>query len=379
MIPSPPPTKVLHIINGEYYAGAERVQDLLAANLPALGYEVSFVCLKPVSFPAARRYQAAPLYRLPMGSAFDLRPIPALIRLIRQGGYRLLHTHYTRGNLLGGIASAITAVPMVQHIHGVIGFDSPTRIKRVLNRLVERLGMLQAREVIVVSEHLRATIAAPAALAKKLRVIHNGVPPHPGLAPRTLRQACPVIGTVAHWRPGKGLEDLLRALHDLARSGMDFALHLVGGFLSPGYEEGIRQQAADLGLLDRIDWLGPTTAVTDCLRDMDLFVLPSLSEGLPMVILEAMAAGVPVVATDVGGVGEAIRHQVDGLLIPPQGPEAMADAIRTLLNEPGRWASYRASAHCRQADLFSDRHMATAVAEVYTRLLAPTGSEGQAG
>jgi len=371
-------TKVLHIINGEYYAGAERVQDLLARNLPAFGYEVSFACLKPATFPEAREYKAAPLYRLAMGSAFDLRPTPALIRLIRQGGYRLLHSHYTRSNLLGGIASACLGTPMVQHIHGVVGFDSPTLVKRVLNRLVERLGMLQARQVIVVSQHLRSTMPTPAALQRKIRVIHNGVPLNPGFVPRTLNQSGPVIGTVAHWRPGKGLEELLRALHELKGRGQAFTLHLVGGFLTPGYEEGIRQQAAGLGLLDRIRWLGPTTAVPERLRAMDLFVLPSLSEGLPMVILEAMAIGVPVVATEVGGVGEAIRHGVDGLLVPPQDSGAMAGAIRSLLGDPRQWAAFRVSAHHRQSALFSDRHMAAEVAQVYSTLLGQAGPGGPA-
>lgn len=363
------PIKILHLINGEYYAGAERVQDLLALNLPAHGYEVSFACLKPVLFPEARVCKDAPLFSLPMRSAFDLRLVGRLVRLIQKERFSLIHTHYTRGNLLGGMASIVTRVPLVQHIHGVIGFDSDTICKKYLNILVERLAMTQAREIIAVSNQLQSSIRAKSILGSKLRVIHNGVPINPNLPDRSLNMANPVIGTVAFWRPGKGLEQLLHALHKLSVARQPFALHVVGGFITDHYESTIKTLAHELGLFGHIRWIGHTQKVHDLLREMDLFVLPSLSEGLPMVILEAMAAGVPVVATDVGGISEAIRPGVDGLLVPAQDHVALAKAIQTLASTASLWADCRKSAHQRQTTLFSDKHMTSKVAETYSRLL----------
>ncbi|MDP2105119.1 MAG: glycosyltransferase [Desulfobulbaceae bacterium] len=369
MQPQPLPIKVLHLINGEYYAGAERVQDLLAINLPAHGYEVSFACLKPIAFPEARKCQEAPLFRLPMRSAIDLRVTKDLIRLIKEQRFALIHTHYSRSNLLGGLASLITGIPLVQHIHGVIGFDSGTIIKKYLNVLIERLAMIQARKIIVVSHHLRSTITAQTAFQHKLKVIHNGVPINPILPARSLNQKNPIIGTVAFWRPGKGLEELIRALHRLTVTGQRFMLLVVGGFITPQYETKIKAIAKDLGIANQIRWLGATSTVNSYLREMDLFVLPSLSEGLPMVILEAMAAGVPVVATDVGGISEAVRHKVDGVLVPAKDHEALAWAIQKLHNAPPLWAEYRVSSHVRQTALFSDQHMTSEVAAVYSQLL----------
>ena len=104
---------------------------------------------------------------------------------------------------------------------------------------------------------------------------------------------------------------------------------------------------------------------------MDLFVLPSLfGEGLPMVLLEAMAAGVPVVAARVEGVPEAIRDGIDGLLVPPGSAEHLARAVASVVRGEVDWAAWRASASARQAEHFSDRSMAAGVAKVYDRVLA---------
>src|SRR5262245_9685216 len=115
--PSPAPrrdrVRVLHLINGEHYAGAERVQDLLAESLPSQGFEVAFACVKPVKFPKARRSQDAPLYTVPMQSKFDLRPARQLAALIRGQCFELIHTHTPRTAMVGRLASLWTGVPMV--------------------------------------------------------------------------------------------------------------------------------------------------------------------------------------------------------------------------------------------------------------------------
>ncbi len=96
---APKPARVMHVINGEHYAGAERVQDLLALRLGEFGYEVGFACLKPGRFVGQRRSQSAPLYELPMRSRLDLRPARRLARLVRAYGYQLIHTHTPRAAL----------------------------------------------------------------------------------------------------------------------------------------------------------------------------------------------------------------------------------------------------------------------------------------
>ena len=124
-----PSVNVLHVINGEHYAGAERMQDLLAQRLADHGFQAGFACLKPGRFPDARRGRQAPLYALPMRSRLDLRCVPRLVRIIRREGCRLVHTHTPRTALLGRLAALLAGVPMVYHVHSPTGAIRPARGK----------------------------------------------------------------------------------------------------------------------------------------------------------------------------------------------------------------------------------------------------------
>jgi glycosyltransferase involved in cell wall biosynthesis len=144
----------------------------------------------------------------------------------------------------------------------------------------------------------------------------------------------------------------------------------VGPFESPQYEAEIAAQVRRLRLSDHVTWTGFTRDVGEELRKMDLLVLPSLfGEGLPMVVLEAMAAGVPVVATHVAGIPEAIRHGRDGVLVTPGDPDDLARAIADVVGGHYDWSGLRQSALTRHARHFSDRAMAAGVAAVYRELL----------
>src|SRR5262249_31685582 len=110
--------RVLHVINGEHYAGAERVQDLLALRLPDLGIDVEFACIKPNRFAANRQSQSTPLTALPMVSRFDLRPAWRLARMVRSHQFDIIHTHTPRAALVGQIAARLADVPLVHHVHG---------------------------------------------------------------------------------------------------------------------------------------------------------------------------------------------------------------------------------------------------------------------
>ena len=97
--------RVLHVINGEHYSGAERVQDLLARQLPQFGYEIGFACVRPVLFPSSRETKSAPLVEMPMAGRFDLGVVKKLARLIRDNDYQLVHAHTPRTSLVGRLAA----------------------------------------------------------------------------------------------------------------------------------------------------------------------------------------------------------------------------------------------------------------------------------
>lgn len=366
-----PTIRVLHVINGQHYAGAERVQDLLAWGLGQFGFEVGLACLKPGQFPATRQARQAPLYELPMRHPFDLRPVGQLVRIVRRQGYRLLHSHTARSALIAGIVSRITGVPMVHHVHSPTARDSTRRWRARINAAVERISLRRASALVAVSQSLGRHVCRSGFAAEIVSVVPNGVPRRRPAPPRAPSKAGWTLGTVALFRPRKGVEVLLRALAILKSEGLPVRLRAVGGFETPQYERQIEDLTDALGLVDAVDWTGFTPDVDRQLAQIDVFVLPSLfGEGLPMVVLEAMACGVPVVATRVEGTPEAIRDGQDGLIVQPDDPQDLAAALRRIIRGEVDWYALRASAIGRHAEKYSDQSMAAGVAEVYRRVLA---------
>jgi glycosyltransferase involved in cell wall biosynthesis len=364
------PVRVLHVINGQHYSGAERVQDLLALNLPGFGFDVSFACLRPGRFAAMRQARQALLFEMEMKSRFDLRPVWRLARLIRNDHYALVHTHTPRAVLIGRLASALAGVPLVHHLHSPTASDSTRAGHDRWNAWIERRSLSGASGVIAVSNSLAAYAANQGIDKSRISVVPNGVPARGPLVDRGPPEQTWTLGTVALFRPRKGLEVLLESVALLRSQGSNVRLRAVGEFETADYERKIHKQVERLAIGDLVDWRGFTPDVAGELATMDLFVLPSLfGEGLPMVILEAMAAGLPIVATRVEGVPEAIRDRVEGLIARPSDPEDLARAIARYVRGQADWSRIRACAHARQAERFSDRSMAAGVAEVYTRVL----------
>jgi glycosyltransferase involved in cell wall biosynthesis len=361
---------VLHVINGEHYAGAERVQDLLAQNLGGLGFQAGFACLKRGQFARLRQARDVPLYELPMQSRFDLRPAWDLARLVRRQGYGLLHSHTARSALIAGLASAMTGVPLVHHVHSPASRDTTDGLRNRINALAERAVLGRARALIAVSESLGRYIRGQGFAADRVFVVRNGVPCRPAVPRRNPAKSTWTIGTIALVRPRKGLEILLAALAALRGQGLPVRLRVAGSFETPEYEGRIEQLEQDLRLAGAIDWAGFTPDVDRELAQMDLFVLPSLfGEGLPMVLLEAMSAGVPIVASRVEGVPEAVTDGREGLLVSPGDPRGLAQAIRRFISGEADWQAIAERARRRHAEQFSDSRMAAGVAEVYRHVL----------
>jgi glycosyltransferase involved in cell wall biosynthesis len=368
-------TAVLHVINGEHYSGAERVQDLLAGRLPEFGFRVGLACVKPDRFPLMFQSREAPLYRMPMSGRLDLRAVRRLVAIVRAGGYQLLHAHTPRTVLVAALASKITGVPLVYHVHSPTLRDSTSPWRNRINAWIERISLARASALIAVSQSLGEYIRARAPRGAVVAVVPNGVPCRRPWPVRTEAHEPWTIGAVALFRPRKGMEILLDALAMLRSAGLPVRLRAVGDFETPDYRHEVLNRVERLGLKGAIDWTGFTQDVDAELDRMDTFVLPSLfGEGLPMVVLEAMAAGVPIVATRVEGTPEAIRDGQDGLIVPPGDAAALAAAIHRIFSGQTDREALRASAHERHAQHFSDQSMAAGGAEVYRRVLSAATS-----
>ena len=365
------PVRVMHLINGEHYSGAERVQDLLALRLPEFGYEASFVCLKPGVFGQRRRAQASPLYELPMSSRVSFGQVRRIAALAKAEGAKILHAHTTRSLLLGKLAAAWSGLPLVYHVHSPTLRDSTRKLTNRVNGAVERLCLTGDVRTIAVSQSLGRYLEEQGLPQRRVAVVSNGVPSTETLPERNAPRGAWTIGMAALFRPRKGIEVLIDALAIVRRRQGDVRLRAIGAFETAEYEKQVKEHATAAGVAEAIEWTGFCTDVPAKLAELDLFVLPSLfGEGLPMVVLEAMAAGAPVIATRVEGSPEAIRDRVDGLLVEPQNAESLAVGIEEFLSGNLDWSLLRESAWRRQRECFSDRSMAEGVALAYNRLLS---------
>lgn len=363
--------RVLQVVNGEHYAGAERVQDLLASRFPAESIESGFVCVKPGRFPAERQTQTVPLWNIPMSSRFDLRPAYKLAKLIRQERFDLLHTHNPRAAMIAALAGWWAGVPLVHHVHGHTNVEMAGPSWTRANAWLERRVLRRAAAVIAVSPSVGRFLRGLG--LPQPTVIPNGVPERTNLRLRLAPRVVPTIGMVALLRPRKGLEPLLEAAAILKQKGQQFKLRLIGRFETAEYEQQIHALAVQLNITDLLEWRGFRQPIQPELDELDLLVFPSvLAEGMPMVILEALAAGVPVVATRVPGVTDILLNCEQGLLVEPQHPEQLARAVTRVLNDHQLWRTLRENGLAHHAAKYSDTTMARQTAALYRRVLGQT-------
>ena len=365
-------TRVLHLINGEFYAGAERVQDLLALQLAPCGFAVSFACLKDGVFAARRRAQQAPLYSLPMKSRLDLSLCVQLARLVHTENFQLVHTHTPRSALVGRAVALLARVPMVHHVHSPAERDTEQGWRNLRNGLVEKFSLRGAHRLIAVSASLAQGLREHGFTPARIRCIRNGVPIGERLRYHYQPGGELTIGMIALFRPRKGIEVLLEAMARLRAGGARVRLHAVGPFETPEYQRSVLELAHRLGLEGAVSWAGFRSDMAAEFRCMHLFALPSLyGEGMPMVVLEAMAAGLPIVSTRVEGIPEVVRHGVDGLLAAPGDPGELATALLRFVRGEVDAAAMGDSGWQRQRAEFSDVSMAASVAAVYREVLNP--------
>lgn len=366
--------RVLHVINGEHYAGAERVQDLLGQHLPPFGYEASFASLKAGRFGDYRSSIQTPLYEFEMARRWDFRPVREITRLVKEEGYDLLHAHTPRSLLIASLVKRKTGLPLVYHVHSPASADSTNRVSNWLNDRIERWCAESIDQLITVSPTLNNHMSQRGHAYDKLQCVVNGTPvleeDHPGARRRSTPVGPLLVGMVALFRPRKGTEVMLDALATIRSRGHDVRLQAIGPFETPEYEQAIKDRVQKLGLFDVVKWTGFTNDVGAELARIDMLALPSLfGEGLPMVVLEAMSAGLPVVATRCEGTTEAILHRETGLLIDPGSISQLADALEEVVTGNVNYADLSIAARRRHTERFSAEAMAQQVALVYDRVL----------
>lgn len=366
--------RVMQVTHDLGIGGLPRVVVTLARTLDPERFDVSVLCMRGRGGLAEELEEAGiPVRLVPSPRQPDRLATLRVARILRKERVDVLHTHNTQPFLEGGLAALLVGVRA--HIHTDHGREFPDRRRYMW---AERLMSRFAHRVVGVSEQTsRQLVRWEKIDPRKVTTIENGVDGMPfrrsrdpdavraalGLGPDAL-----VVGTVARFQPEKGVDVLLRALPSVVREEPRAVCLIVG--YGPAEPE-LRELALELGLGERVRFLGARSDVPELLSTFDCYALPSRREGLPMVILEAMAAGCPIVATRVGGVPGAIEDGETGDLVPPEEPAAMAAAILAQLRDPERRRAYAGQARRR----FRDRFSATAMARRYEALYLEAAGE----
>jgi glycosyltransferase involved in cell wall biosynthesis len=364
-------TRILAVIDSLPQGGAEQLLVTLATYIDSAAYDLRVCSLHPLdessSIVQALRKRCVPIYSLGGPLRHDPRHVLRLAALVRRQRIDVVHTHLPYANTIGTVAGALTRRPVIATLHNI---RDAHRSRRWSKQILKMWALRWGPRVIIacapeVGAAARARLHPP---PRKLIVVPNGIDvaafrDHDHADARATRRellgehAGPLIVSVGNLVPGKGHQYLVTATARLLEHYPDVRVVIVGRL--DRNEASVRQAIAAHGLMDRVLLAGQRRDVAAVLKAADLFALPSLWEGLPLALLEAMAAGTPVVATSVGGVTGVVEDRVTGRLVPPASAEALAEAMLEALAQP-----------CiarRRADAARAHIQATYAAEVWAR------------
>lgn len=367
------PVKVLHVIGGGEFGGAERHILNLAGAIDPQAAEIAVLCLFSAPFVKIASEAGIRALAVPMRYKADLGAAGKLAALIQEGGYDLVHTHGVRANLLGRLAARKAGRKVVTTVHSLLEKDYPGLLSCLANSLAEKATRGLTDHFITVSAALKARLVSGGVPENKITVIYNGIVPQEFIRPANaeavrerlgLAAGTPLVGIVARLHAVKGHRYFLEAARQVLLSRPARFLVVGDGPLRRGLEE----LAAKLDIAGRVTFTGFVEDVRPYMASLDLLVVSSLWEGFGLTAVEAMALGVPVVATEVGGLPEVVRHGETGLLVPPADAGALAGSIAWMLDHPGQAREMAEKGGKVVREKFTAAAMARRTEELYRRL-----------
>lgn len=335
MTPSLPPGKgsALLLIGNFGLGGAERQLFYLAMGLRRHGWDVAVASMSPLVHPPfAEALSEAGITLTVLQHSMSPTPL-AMVRALRAARRLVRLTRPTA--MIGFMPHGVLFARLLGRLGGVRHIVSSLRSVKSTqpwhDRLLAASKFMDHAQVVNSVAARDAQLASGVVTAEKCVVIHNGFeiePPIRNPAARATRAGVFTWLLVAVFRTEKGHANLLRAARIVA-ARRPFRLLLAG---EGPQLEAMKTLAAELDVLEVVEFLGKRTDVPDLLAEADGFVLPSMWEGSPNALIEALAAGLPAVATEVGGCPEVLHEGVSGFLVPPEDPQALADAMIRLMD-----------------------------------------------
>ena len=330
------PVKVLHLRSSAGFYGAERVIVTLMKRSPDDDIETTLACIENYingdqSLLDRAREAGLDALEIPCKSRMDFNTVRNIVAVCKQKEVDIIHSHDYKSHFYGIIAARLSGCQQVATLHG----KTFGNMKNRLYELVENTLLRLVSHITVVSEPLYEVLSKTS-LKKKVSIIANGVddnsfnPDVNGFGKQYwgFDSSNVIFGTIARMSEEKGHRVLLEAFSKLVSRDENARLLLVGD--GPLYDE-LKSLTEKLSLKDKVVFAGSRTEIEQVLNDMDCYVSPSHTEGMPMSILEAMATALPIVATDVGAVGYLLRDDL-GRMVSPVDVDELAKQMQFVLD-----------------------------------------------
>ncbi len=361
---------ILYLSTSSGPGGAERVINNLTASLNPERFRAILCLFRPGWLQERSESCGIRTFILPTHGMTDWRWAIQFKRLLRQEQVDLIHAHEFDANVQGAFVAALSGVPLVATVHGKNYYWERLR-RRLAYRWVSRRATM-----VAVSEDLKQFIVEKVGISSsRVKVLYNGVDVLPQCDRAEVEKfrkdlglpvSHKIVGVVGNLYPVKGHQYLIDAIPSILKKCPETSFVFAGrGQL----EEELRAQVCRLGVKERVIFLGLRQDIPRILGVIDVFVLPSLSEGLSMAILEAMIVGKPVVATQVGGNPELVLNGETGFLVPPKDSQALTSSVVTLLTNRQQAAEFSERGKYRAEGQFSLRTMVRAYESLYDECL----------
>jgi glycosyltransferase involved in cell wall biosynthesis len=369
-------SRVLNLIETSGPGGAENIMLALAEHQGKLGLKPT-VCIQREGWVSSSvRQLGFDLMIKPLASSIDVTWLRNMYRYVKKNDVKLIHAHEFSMNFHGTLLSQLCRIPCITTVHGKKYYPDKFR-RRFIYRYISKHSNL-----VAVSHDLKQFLINEINInSHRISVLPNGIDiskfeHSPSIRKQTraelgIREDQVLIGAIGNLYPVKGHTYLLAAAALVCKEYPE-AVFLIAG--RGELEHELKSQAAELGIDRNLLFLGFRDDVHHLLQAMDVFAMSSLSEGLPVSILEAMASKTPVVSTDVGGIKEVIKHKETGFLVLPQSHGSLAEGLMTCLREEKLRKKIVSNAY----NLVNQKHSLASMLEEYEKLYQSLGQGGKA-
>jgi len=374
--------RLLHITGGSRFGGVAKIILGIGQVAQADGWEVDVLTTDSVFQPAVRDHGLGlvnmDVIRREIRPVWDLGGLVRLHNFLRRKPYHIVHTHTSKAGFVGRLAARLAGVPVIVHTaHGFAFHEASPVSSRLFYSTLERMASRWCDRIVSVSEfHRRWAIELGMCSPRRIVAIPNGIASVSRNSEVELGELRRQLGVqhgdllilnVARLAPDKGLEYLIEAAAILLRTGRRIRVAIAG---EGPTRDRLEQMARNLDVTDRVVFLGFREDVGDLLAACDLVVLPSLREGLSMALLEAMAAGKPIIATSIGSQREMASHADIAWLVRPADTLALTEAILRLAEDRPLMARLGSCARAVYENHYTEDRMLHSYRQLYFDLLS---------